>query len=59
MERGPMPTYEYRCKACKKTFDVVLTIAEHDKKKVTCPKCKSTEVEQQLSSFFAVTASKS
>ena len=54
-----MPTYEYRCKECKKKFELVLTIAQHDKKKVTCPKCKSRKVGQQFSNFFAATSSKS
>ena len=43
-----MPSYEYACKACKKTFTLILTMSEHDKKRVACPKCKSTKVEQQL-----------
>jgi putative FmdB family regulatory protein len=55
----PMPTYEYRCADCNKKFSTFLTISEHEKKKVTCPKCKSTRVIQQFSNFFAVTSSKS
>ena len=54
-----MPTYEYRCKECKKKFELVLTIVQHDKKRVTCPKCKSRKVERQFSNFLAVTSSKS
>ena len=54
-----MPSYEYACKACKKTFTLILTIAAHDKKRVACPKCKSKKVEQQFGSFFAVTSKKS
>ena len=54
-----MPSYEYACKACKKSFTVTLTVAEHDKKRIACPKCKGKKVEQQFGSFFAVTSKKS
>ena len=39
-----MPTYEFRCKKCKNTFDVFTSISGKDK--VKCPKCKSASVEQ-------------
>jgi putative FmdB family regulatory protein len=54
-----MPSYEYLCKKCGKKFTVVMTIGEHDRKKVRCPKCASVRVEQQYFSFFAVTSKKS
>ncbi len=54
-----MPTYDYLCEKCKNGFSLVLSISEHDKKKVRCPKCKSTRVKQQISSFQAVTSKKS
>jgi putative FmdB family regulatory protein len=54
-----MPSYEYACKECKKSFTLILTMSEHDKKRVTCPKCKSRKVEQQYGSFFTVTSKKS
>ena len=54
-----MPTYEYECQNCKKHFSRVLSIAEHDKKAVTCPKCKSRKVKQILSPFTAQTSKKS
>ena len=54
-----MPNYEYACKECKATFALILTIADHDKKRVACPKCKSKKVEQQYGSFFTVTSKKS
>ena len=54
-----VPTYSFRCTECKKTFTLVMTIAEHEKGRFTCPKCKSRKVEQQLAAFFAVTAKKS
>ena len=54
-----MPNYEYECKACKKNFTLIITVAEHDSKRVACPKCKSKKVEQQYAAFFAVTSKKS
>jgi putative FmdB family regulatory protein len=54
-----MPSYEYKCKECKKTFALILTVADHDRKRIACPKCKSKKVEQQFGSFFAVTSKKS
>lgn len=54
-----MPTYSYRCKKCEKLFDVVMTISEHDRKKSSCPSCKSTAVEQMITSFNVKTAKKS
>jgi putative FmdB family regulatory protein len=54
-----MPHYEFFCNACKKTFSRVLTIAEHGKEKLACPKCGSKNVEQRWSAFYAVTSKKS
>jgi putative FmdB family regulatory protein len=54
-----MPHYEYFCKACKRTFSQVLTISEHDSKRMDCPDCGSQEVEQRWSVFSAVTSKKS
>jgi putative FmdB family regulatory protein len=54
-----MPHYEYACKECKKTFSLILTLAEYDKGNVACPKCKSKKVEQKLSTVFTVTSKKS
>jgi putative FmdB family regulatory protein len=54
-----MPTYEYRCKDCDHHFIEVLTVSDHDKQKPRCPKCKSENIEQQFSPFFAKTSKKS
>ena len=54
-----MPTYEYECEECKKKFSRILSIAEHGKKAVKCPKCKSKKVRQVVSSFIAQTSKKS
>ena len=54
-----MPTYEFVCKKCKKKFSPIMSISEYEKKKTQCPKCKSTVVKQQITSFQAVTSKKS
>jgi putative FmdB family regulatory protein len=55
----PMPYYEYLCQACNKKFSLALTIAEHDKGRMKCPKCNSSKVEQQWAAFYATTSKKS
>jgi putative FmdB family regulatory protein len=54
-----MPTYEYRCEKCKRKFTIALSIAQHVKKRPTCPRCKSVKVKQQITPFYAGTSSKS
>jgi putative FmdB family regulatory protein len=54
-----MPQYEYLCIKCKKTFSLIMTLAEYDKGNVACPKCKGKKVEQKVAPFFAVTSKKS
>ena len=60
-ERGSdMPTYVFKCTACKKRFEVDMSIADREKgKKVTCPKCKGKKIERVFTSFFAKTSKKS
>ena len=53
-----MPLYEYVCRKCQEKFSAVLTVKEHDTKKVHCPKCKSEEVDHVIEPFFAKTSSK-
>ncbi len=54
-----MPVYEYLCKECHKHFEKVLTLDEHEKGKITCPRCGSKKIEQEPAAFFAVTSRKS
>lgn len=54
-----MPVYEYRCKKCGKSFELIETVSEHDPAKVRCPDCKSKSVERLWSQVFTVTSKKS
>lgn len=54
-----MPTYSFVCKDCKKTFTQMMTLDQHKKNRIVCPKCKSKKVEQTYAAFFAVSAKKS
>ncbi len=54
-----MPVYEFICEKCKKPFTLTMKFSEYEKTKVTCPKCKSTKVRQQVTSFQAITSKKS
>ncbi len=59
METSAMPHYEFLCNKCKKLFSKILTISEYEKGKVTCPHCRSKDVEQSWSAFYAITSKKS
>ena len=54
-----MPVYEYICKHCKKSFEKILTLTEHDQQQISCPLCGSKSVEQAAAAFYAVTSRKS
>jgi putative FmdB family regulatory protein len=54
-----MPVYDYVCKDCQKPFELILTLGEHDKGDIRCPKCGSKNVEQDAVAFYAVTSKKS
>ncbi|UCF31856.1 MAG: zinc ribbon domain-containing protein [bacterium] len=54
-----MPVYEFECKKCKEIFEVTMSIADSEKKKPACPKCKGKQVRQLLSTFSAKTSRKS
>jgi len=56
---GIMPTYEFICEKCNKPFTLIMKISEYEKGKFRCPKCKSTKVKQQITSFQTITSSKS
>ncbi len=54
-----MPTYEYRCAACRKPFEIVRPISDTRSKTIKCPKCESRKVERRWSSVFVETSRKS
>jgi putative FmdB family regulatory protein len=54
-----MPTYEFYCEKCKKSFSVIITLSDYEKKKYSCPTCKTKNLKQQISSFQTVTSKKS
>src|SRR5260370_25630668 len=53
-----MPVYDYVCNDCHKTFELILTLKEHEVD-AKCPKCGSKNVEQEATAFYAVTGKKS
>ncbi len=55
-----MPRYEFFCEDCQKPFEIILTLTEYEKGKITCPKCGGGKhVHQEAAEFFAVTSKKS
>ena len=54
-----MPTYEYECRTCHERFTVHERISAHQAGSVTCPKCRSREVDRVMSGFYARTPRKS
>jgi putative FmdB family regulatory protein len=47
-----MPTYDYRCSACKKTFEIFHSMTE--KPRTTCPECGKKTLERQLGTGGAI-----
>jgi putative FmdB family regulatory protein len=54
-----MPVYVFRCVKCNSQFEKTLTLAQREKAKPACPKCKGHKVVPVLSGFFAKTRRKS
>jgi putative FmdB family regulatory protein len=54
-----VPTYQYLYEDCHAAFAKTLTLALHDKESITCPKCNSKNVRQELTAFYPVTSNKS
>jgi putative FmdB family regulatory protein len=54
-----MPTYDFVCEKCKKSFSLVISIAEYEKGGFFCPKCKGGEVKRKISPFQVKTTRKS
>ena len=53
-----MPTYEFVCEDCGKSFSVILSLAEYEKRQAECPKCGSKTLNQQITAFQAITSKK-
>jgi putative FmdB family regulatory protein len=41
-----MPTYDFECQKCDKSFTLTLSVSEYEKKGFRCPECKSTNLKQ-------------
>jgi putative FmdB family regulatory protein len=54
-----MPVYEFVCRDCHKTFDVMRPMSESSSGNVTCTHCGSARVERIYSTVYAVTSKKS
>jgi putative FmdB family regulatory protein len=54
-----MPTYQYHCERCEKTFERTETISEHEAAKPQCPKCGSKKVSVVPGRIYVVTSKKS
>jgi putative FmdB family regulatory protein len=47
-----MPIYEYQCRNCGKTFEMLRSLKNADED-LQCPDCHGQEVERRFSSFSA------
>lgn len=54
-----MPTYAYRCLTCGESFERVYSMSGREKEVPSCPECRSSEVEQTLTSVSVKTSRKS
>jgi putative FmdB family regulatory protein len=54
-----MPVYEYHCDKCDREVTLTLTINQHEKGKIECPKCGSKALRPLLSAFMSQTSKKS
>lgn len=54
-----MPEYGFECRACKKTFTLLMRISERTTSTIRCPGCGSEDVEALMQAFVAKTARKS
>ena len=57
--RCTVPSYLFHCRDCLKPFTKQLSLPDYEQGGVVCPSCGSSDVEQQLSLFYAVTSKKS
>ena len=50
-----MPVYEYECRGCGQRFTEMMSIDDHEKRKLQCPRCKSQSTEALVESYVATT----
>ena len=53
-----MPLYEYRCRQCGKSFELLRKMQDADGE-LGCPECQSEDVERLLSTFASTGCSSS
>jgi putative FmdB family regulatory protein len=54
-----MPVYEYQCDKCDREVTLTLSIREHEKGEIKCPKCGGKSLRPLLSAFMSQTSKKS
>ena len=54
-----MFTYAFGCKKCGHEWSSPMSMNEHQRKKVRCPKCNSDEVKHLVQPVFVTTSRKS
>lgn len=54
-----MPTYQYRCEKCGKTFESVEHLTEHAAAHPHCPECGSEKIQHVPTTFVPKTSRKS
>ena len=54
-----MPVYEYYCDKCEREVQLTLSIREHGKGPIKCPKCSGKALRPLLSAFMSQTSKKS
>jgi putative FmdB family regulatory protein len=45
-----MPIFEYQCRECGETFEVVV-LSQEDEREISCPHCGKARPERRLSGF--------
>lgn len=61
-EENHMPTYEFHCNKCDKSFEQIWSLSDYDKRikeKRKCPSCGSTRVVKTISEVQVKTSKKS
>jgi putative FmdB family regulatory protein len=54
-----MPVYKYYCDRCDREVTLTLTISQHEKGKIECPRCGRATLRPLLSAFMSQTSKKS